>query len=617
MQSEQKLIRKSRGNADQPVPTPREPIPKSPAQPDQRKPVAARTSSQIRAPSTAHHDNNTTSLPTRSPDRRASASTKPQHLDASVTPNATLIRDLPDHLRRTKRGQIPDVSDDHQSPKPIAAVHSQDLLNQGTQQFGRARQEPGIHQGRAAQPATSDQLVQKRDAIADAGRSRGRPRTRDQSTRRLNADAPTVHPQRQLHQDTTIARTQIHQDVRPPDTNLRDQKIDYDRRSRAPRREAHRRIERVETTVADDAPSRNDKTRNVLTSRNGIHHPTPRERGSTALTRSSVLINQRQSNHRLGQNIARALRPPRRNRTLPLRSTPTSQSQAPRQVRARAVPPGPEVRDVVDQRGQPAAHRLAKRERLRDTKLGADSVKRERERSRDAKLQPNIVRLPRREELGKIPGDRGTAQAVRRIPTTSTQGRPSKQSKKSEEKTRTRSVQVGPGRSRNTTVRREELRENRHHQVVGLLRTDAENGRLRKRHRANLLHTEIGIPVQQHPAVLRQLHHRRRSRRCDPIRIRRRNPDSQPLITRELLLTPSTPSSNRPMSTLQGHPEKFTPRESRLLGKSSVLIDDRRRDERHHPDLPVTSHQYPPRSIPENSRCVGAMWTRRSTKPPR
>ena len=98
------------------------------------------------------------------------------------------------------------------------------------------------------------------------------------------------------------------------------------------------------------------------------------------------------------------------------------------------------------------------------------------------------------------------------------------------------------------------------------------------------------ILLNQHPTVRRQLRDRRRIRNLFPIRTRTDHPL---LITRKLVPVLLAPHNNRSVSTLQSHPNQFTPRESRLLRKSGVLLGERRRNERNNPNLGTTTHQKP------------------------
>ena len=247
----------------------------------------------------------------------------------------------------------------------------------------------------------------------------------------------------------------------------------------------------------------------------------PATRGST-----SILIDQRLGNHWLGRHIARTLRPTSRNRTLALRSTPPSQRKASRQMRPRPVPLRPQVDDVVDQRRQSPAHRLAENERLRQPQVSAHAVECDSERSRHAQLQPHVVRLPRREKLTKINSHRAVYprqagfQQDRTAPPTPGPS-PVQHHRGTEEQNTNTSIKIASDRCSPVTVigqlGRKELLERRRDHPLGLLRRDAENGGLGRRHHTNLIDPEVWFLIDEHSTVIGQHHDRRRSRSLLPI----------------------------------------------------------------------------------------------------
>ena len=269
--------------------------------------------------------------------------------------------------------------------------------------------------------------MQEQHAVGNPGSTSHRPCAHDQPSGRLDADPPTAPLRRQLDQHTAITRPQVNHEIRPLDPNPFDQKIDDNSWIGAPRRETDsRHFERIKTFLTAQAPARNDEARPVLAGRNshqrihdtrlrtgrsvdtparrparcaprypGIHHPTHPPPSP------SLLINQGLRHHGLGRHVAWTLRPTGRNRTLALRATPPRQRQVSREMSARPVPLRPQVDDIVDQRRQSPAHRLAKNERLRKSEIRAHAIQRDRERTRHAELQAHIVRLPSGEEIRK------------------------------------------------------------------------------------------------------------------------------------------------------------------------------------------------------------------------
>ena len=203
----------------------------------------------------------------------------------------------------------------------------------------------------------------------------------------------------------------------------------------------------------------------------------------------------------------------------------------PREMSARPVPLRPQVDDIVDQRRQSPAHRLAKNERLRESEIRAHAIQRDRERTRHAQLQPHIVRLPRREEIRKInrhvreapgpvyPRKRGPDRKFRTAVyprDTSPSGNQRRQSSDTET-----SLEIPPNRSGTITATlqrsRKKLLKRRRNHLIGPLRRDAENSSLGGRHHTNLIDPEVWFLIDEDSAVVAQHGNWRRSGSILPI----------------------------------------------------------------------------------------------------
>ena len=619
-----------------------------PAQPDQPKPVSAENQlADSRRPSTRTTINNTTSLP--DPIILTDAPARAPKPHAPRTPASTPNRDPDQGPPRSpppapSDGQDPLLSPTTTSPLKPTRGRPQSRPPQPRNAAirtspARARHTP---RSRRADPATSDQLVQKRDAIAER-RPQPRPpanaRPVDPTPQCRRPDSPPSTPTPPTPDHRPEPKSTRMSDLPTPTfATRRSTTIDgagrqgarHTGESNASRRPSRTTRHRGTTKPGTSSPAEMEST---------IQHP--REQGSVNRAHSLFSPHQptAERDHRLGQNIARALRPPRRNRTLPLRSTPTSQSQAPRQVRARAVPLGPQVDDVVDQRGQPAAHRLAQaRATSRHRSSAQTRSSAERERSRDAqasaehraapttrgarRTKPPPSRRPRRH-----PPHQPDSDATRSPPTSQSQahaGVPANASTRNVRRKNRRvirseiQVKVTADRSR-THHHRRATPKGRACARTATTKSSASSANRRRKQwpdcASAIVRTcsiaEIGIPVQQHPNSTPSQHARLGDgfggpqARQNPARQSRQPADPAPQVHPTSNSDPdgsrAHQARNRPMRTLhdEAHPEKFTPRESRnCLAQSGVLIERSHAEMKDdHPDLPVTSHQYPPRSI--------------------